>query len=358
MRLASTAAPNRHYYWEAVSQTSNPNGKWNVYAFNMQISKGKSACSTCAADYTEFGFDQNAIYYSANMFNQAGSAYVYAETFSVNKAAMEAGSKVTAYGFYNLKANGVNVDTVQPVENEAKTGPGVGLLVDSFNMDGDGTSNCSSTACSGIIVWAVNNPGTKNASLSDTVIATKKTYISPPNADDPGCSGCIETLDTRISGTPVYQKGNITFALETGINNGTQVVPGIYWGQIKPTISNGMVTGGSVVQDGYINFSGDQDASFGAVMVTPKGKILMVFDTMSSTIDPSILYATRTQKTPKGTFLPAKYLFKSSTPTNNSRWGDYEATSYTGSSSNQTWFAAQYSGSNADWATYIGEVIF
>jgi hypothetical protein len=351
------SCPEQTYYWEAVSQTSNPNGKWNVYAFNMQISKGKGACATCAADYTEFGFDQKAIYFSGNMFNQAGSAYVYAETFSVNKAAMESGSKVTAYGFYDLQANGVYVDTVQPVENQATSGPGVGLLVDSFNMNGDGSADCLSTACSGIIVWAVNNPGMKSASLSGTVIATKNTYISPPNADEPGCAGCIETLDTRISGTPVYQKGNITFALETGVNNGTQVVPGIYWGQIKPTISNGTVTGGSVVQDGYINFSGDQDASFGAVMVTPKGKILMVFDTMSSTIDPSIMYATRTLKTPKGTFLAAKYLFKSSTPTNNSRWGDYEATSYTGSSSNETWFAAQYSGSNADWATYIGEVI-
>jgi hypothetical protein len=356
--LGLNNCPEQTIYWEAVSQTNNPNGKWNVYAFNMQISSGKGACATCAADYTEFGFDQSAIYYSANMFNQQGTAYVYAETFSVSKSAMESGSSVTAYGFYGLQANGVYVDTVQPVENQAKTGPGVGLLVDAFNMNGDGSADCFSTACSGIIVWAVNNPGTQTASLSGTVIATKKTYISPPNADDPGCSGCIETLDTRISGTPIYQKNNITFALETGLNNGKQVVPSIYWGQIKPTISSGVVTGGSITQDGYVHFGGDQTASFGAVMVTPKGNILMVFDTMSSTIDPSILYATRTTKTAKGKFLAAKYLFKATTPTNNSRWGDYEATSYTGVSSNETWFSAQYSGSNADWATYIGEVKF
>jgi hypothetical protein len=350
--------PEQTFYWEAVSQTNNPNGKWNVYQFNMQISSGPNSCSTCAADYTEFGFDQSSIYFSGNMFNQQGSAYVYAETWSVSKSAMESGSSVTAYGFYDLTANGVPVDTVQPVENEQTTGPGVGLLVDSFNMYGDGSADCFTTACSGIIVWAVNNPGTSSVSLSGVVVPTTKTYISPPNADEPGCSQCIETIDTRITGTPVYQKNKITWSLDTGVNNGTQVVPGIYWGQVKPTISGGVVTGGTITQDGYVNFSGDQDASFGAEMVTPLGKVLMVFDTMSSTIDPSILYATRGTKLAKGKFNTAVYLIQSTTPTNNSRWGDYEATSYTGSTSNNTWFASQYSGSNADWATYIGEVNF
>jgi hypothetical protein len=356
--LGLNSCPEQTIYWEAVSQTANPNGAWNVYAFNMQISSGQNSCSTCVADYTEFGFDQTSIYFSGNMFTQSGSAYDYAETWSVSKSAMESGSSVTAYGFYDLTANGVNVDTVQPVENEQTSGPGVGVLVDSFNMDGDGSADCYTTACSGIIVWAVNNPGTSNASLSGVIVPTKKTYISPPNADEPGCSQCIETIDTRITGTPVYQKNKITFSLDTGVNNGTQVVPGIYWGQVKPTISSGSVTGGSIVQDGYVNFSGDQDASFGAEMVTPLGKVLMVFDTMSSSIDPSILYATRGVKMTKGKFAPAQYLIQSTTPTNNSRWGDYEATSYTGSNTNNTWFAAQYSGTNADWATYIGEVNF
>src|SRR5260370_6143469 len=75
-------------YWIAVSQTSNPNGAWNVYAFNMAINVSGS-CPTCAADFTEFGFDQTAIYFSGNMFTQDGSAFVYAETFSALKSRME-----------------------------------------------------------------------------------------------------------------------------------------------------------------------------------------------------------------------------------------------------------------------------
>src|SRR6266702_6543740 len=143
--------PEKTLYWIAVSQTNNPNGVWNVYAFNMALS------TTNAADYTEFGFDQTAIYFSGNMFNKNGSIYEYAESFSALKSTMEAGSPVTAYGFFNFKANGVLLDTVQPVESDAATSPGAGLLINSFNINGDGTHNFLSTACSGLVVWAIKN---------------------------------------------------------------------------------------------------------------------------------------------------------------------------------------------------------
>jgi hypothetical protein len=343
--------PEKTLYWIAVSQTNNPNGVWNVYAFNMAFG------TTNVADYTEFGFDQTAIYFSGNMFNKSGSAYQNAESFSALKSTMEAGSSVTAYGFTSFTANGVFVDTLQPVENEASSGPGAGLLINSFNMNGDGTHNCLTTACSGVVVWAIANPGTSSASVTGVIASTSFTYISPPLADEPGCAGCIETLDTRISGTPVFQVGSISFALETAINNGTQNVPGIFWGLVQPTISGGVITGASVNLNGTFNFSGDRAASFPALMQTKTGNLLMVFDTMSNTIDPSIMYATRLT-TDIGGFEPAIFLKKSLVATTNTRWGDYEATSYDGTTTNNVWFAAQYSGTNQDWATFIGKVNF
>jgi hypothetical protein len=48
--------------------------------------------STDAADYTQFGFGPDAVYFTANMFNNDGNAYVEAETFEANKKQMEAGS--------------------------------------------------------------------------------------------------------------------------------------------------------------------------------------------------------------------------------------------------------------------------
>src|SRR5205807_2899774 len=73
----------------------------------------------------------------------------------------------------------------------------------------------SSDVCSSDLA----NPGKSTISVSGAIISTK-TYIVPPNADEPGCSGCVDTNDTRISGTPVFQKGLISFSLNTGLNNG------------------------------------------------------------------------------------------------------------------------------------------
>ena len=347
--LGLNSCPELTHYWIAVSQTNNPNGKWNIYSFDM------SSGTTNVADYTEFGFDQAAIYFSGNMFTQNGSAFAYAESFSALKSTMEAGQSVTAFGFTQFTANGALLDTVQPIENDTSSGPGIGILINSFNINGDGTNDCSTTACSGIVLWAIDNPGTSSVSASGLIISTTSTYINPPLADEPGCAGCIETLDTRISGTPVYQVGQISFALESAVNNGTQNVPGIFFGLITPTISGGKITGFSVFNNGTFAFAGDQAASFAALMQTKAGHALIVFDTMSSTIDPSIKYVTQDIN---GIFEPTVYLKKATVATNNTHWGEYEATSYDGTTTNNIWFAAQYSGGNADWATFIGKVNF
>ncbi len=343
--------PEQTDYWIAVSQTSNPNGKWNIYEFDMSLG------TTNVADYSQVGFDDQSISFSANMFNQTGSSYVGAEAFSVSKKTMEAGGAVTAFGFNNLMANGVLVDTVQPVEVESPNGSPYksALFINSFNINSGG-GQCSS-GCSGVVVWAIANPGTSSSTMTGTVISTN-TYTLAPNADQPGCTACVETLDTRISGTPVYHAGLISFALETAINNGTQVVPGIFWGQVAPILNDaGVVTTGAVYQQGFFNFTGDNSASFGAVMPNNDGDLLMVFELMGSAINPEVAYVTRRVTFTLGAFHDhGSALQAGATATTNTRWGDYEATSYDYYTSNDIWFAGQYAGASGDWATVMGEI--
>ncbi|HYK86781.1 MAG TPA: hypothetical protein VEV19_15535 [Ktedonobacteraceae bacterium] len=342
-------------YWIAVSQTSNPNGTWNIYAFDMSLG------TTNAADYTQFGFDAHAIYFNANMFNKKGTAYVYDELFAANKKKMENGQSVTAFGFSHLAVNGVLVDTVQPTEGEFPTyaGPPAAVFVNTFNMNGDTSGHdCFTTACNGIVVWGMMNPGTKNETLTGFEVSTPS-YISPPNADQPGCTQCIETIDTRITATPVFNNGQVSWSIDTALTNSTQVVPGILWGQVVPQIVNGQLVGASLYQSGYFGFEGDQDASFGAMMPDLNGNLIMVYDTMSSTLNPSIAFTGRRATFPLGSFHDAgKFLKKGVAPTLDSRWGDYEATSYDGFSTDHIWMSSQYSGANQDWATFIGETQF
>lgn len=347
---AGNTCPFASIYWIAVSQTNDPRGSWFVYGINMTLGTQNNA------DYPGFGFDKKAVYFTANMFSNAHS-YQYAEIVFGSKSLMESGQTVTFHAFSDMTVNGAPVDTVQPVETEltksAQTEPE--LLINSFNINFGG-GQCSSL-CSGVVVWSLSNPTGTKPVLTGVVIATN-TYGLPPFADQPACTQCLETFDVRITGTPVFANGLISFALETGLNNGTQLVPGIFWGQVQPTFTSGKISGGSITQSGYLGFAGDQAASFAALMPRKSGNLLIVFDVMSHTLNPSIDYATRLTTDPAGTFESPLLLVNGKNSTPDTRWGDYSATSYDGLSTNNVWFAAQYTVTNGDWSTYIAKAIF
>ncbi|HLX59194.1 MAG TPA: LamG domain-containing protein [Ktedonobacteraceae bacterium] len=344
--------PFQALYWIGVSQTSDPNGAWNVYSFDM------SNGTTNGVDFTEFGFDAQAAYFTGNMFNQSGSTFQYAEVFAVSKALMESGANVTPHGFSDLKLNGVAVDSVQPVETEARSysGPNVGLFINSLNYN-FGSSSCSS-GCQGLVVWAVANPTSASPSITSAFLNTN-TYTLPPYADQPGCTHCIDTDETQILSTPIYHNGLISFALNTGVNNGTQVVPGIFWGQVSPIINEdtGNITSASMWQSGYFDYSGDTAACYGALMPDGDGNLFMVFDRMSSSLNPEVDYVSRRVIFSAGLFHDAGTTLKAGDArfSSGNLWGDFDATSYDGPGTDNVWFAGEYSSANGDWSTYIGE---
>jgi hypothetical protein len=337
-------------YW--IANLEPVSGTINVYRFDMALG------TTNVADYTQFGFNATTVSFTGNMFNNKGTAYEYAEAQFADKKAMQNGAPVTPVAFTKLSANGVLVDTVQPVETETPIAgdPGVQYLVNSFNINGDTFGDdCFSTACHGFVVWAYN-PATKKIT---SAFVESPSYISPPNADEPSCTQCIETIDTRITGTPVYSTGAgaplISFGIGTALFNGTNVVAGIFWGQLHPALSAGSLKSASVFQDGRLVFAGDQAASFPAVMHDKNGNLFMVLDTMSSTLNPSIMVTKRLKNDPLGTLHAPTFLKIGDNLTLDTRWGDYEATSYTGFSTNHVWVASQYSAINGDWATFIAQ---
>jgi len=359
----NSSCPEKTLYWIGVSQTNNPNGLWNIYAFDMRA----GANTTNYADYVQFGFDQQAIYFSANMFNQANTAFQYAEIFAASKSTMENGQFVSFFGFLQLSVTAnrtVFVDTVQPVETEAHKygGPRGGLFINSFDkFFGDPFGdNCRTSNCHGLSVWTLTHPGTSSTTLSFAFVDTNS-YVLPPQADEPGCTGCIETLDTRISGTPPYHNGLISFALESALNNGSQVVPGILWGQVTPELNdNGTLAGAVLYQQGYYAYSGDGAASFGALMPDADGDLFMVFEFMNSSTNPEVAYTARRVAFPLGSFHDGGIVLRSGdAPTTDGRWGDFEATSYDGTTKDDVWFAGEYAPSsgprNGDWSTFIGK---
>ncbi len=340
--------------WIAVSVTGNPNGSWHIYAFDMSFGSG------FWGDYTGFGFDQQGLYYSGNMFNSS-TIFQYAEYCGVRKHMMENGQSVTNFCFIQPSLGGVLVDTMQPALGESlQVGSALGgQFISSENINFGG-GQCVS-GCSGVVVWSMSNPGFSTESVSGFFVSTSG-YSLAPAADQPSCNGCIETLDTRISGTPTWQRGMITFGLETNINNGVQNVPGIFWGQIFVSLNdNGSISSASVFQSGYFFFSsgvgsGDTAASFGALGSDGDGDLYMVYEFMGHSFNPSVVYSARRNTFSLGLFHDAGFYLRSGdASTFDSRWGDYEAFSPAGVPfTNDVWFAGEYATSTGDWSTFIG----
>ncbi|HEY1419315.1 MAG TPA: hypothetical protein VGG90_01240 [Candidatus Dormibacteraeota bacterium] len=374
--------PFKTVYYVSVSQTSNPNGKWNVYEFDMSMGRPFNA------DYTQLGINGQAVYFSSNMFANNGNGF-YAELFEANKAKMEKGQGgFTADGFFNLQGTGPGTsaatgpflaDTVQPTVNLDASAGAAEVFVDT--VDGPDLLNghfCGFTgggladACSGLVVWKMTNPtahdhGGPAPTLTATYEPTKPFAVSPA-ADQPSCNQCIDALDLRITGTPVIRNGVIYGTWDTAVNNRTQVVPGIEWAQIS--------LAGLGSQDssttGYYNYSGDAAATFGTVMPDAQGNVTMVFDHMSQTVFPEIRYI---QKSADGNFHGAGVLLKAGESSYRPelcgtaglpvcRWGDYEAASFDGAG--HIWMASQYANHynglttppafGRNWGTWIGAI--
>ncbi len=339
-------------YWIAVSDTSDPTQSWHVYSFNMDPSK-----TGYYADFTEIGFSHAASCFSGNMFNTAGQ-FQYAEAYCANKASMDNGSAVKAYGFSALALNGTNLDSIQPVDEltSATAGPGGQFFVGTYNINFSGGSCVQS--CNGGVLWLVTNAGLPNQAISGMPFSTTTSYALPPEADEPGCSACLQTDDVRIGGTPVYRAGSVYFAINSAVNNGSQVVPGFVWQQLNPTISStGTIAAVAAYQGaaGFVGGFGNDQASFYPELATDSSNnLVLVVDTSSATLDPSTAYLYRHVLDPLGSLGTYQLIAKGTTATPDYLWGDYNAASWDGI--DDLWIEGQFAPSSSDWGTWLTEV--
>jgi hypothetical protein len=356
-------------YFIAVSQQADPRGVWNVYKFDMSAGTGN------VADFTQLGMDRDGLYFSGNMFNAPGTAYEYAELFEANKRLMERGSTAfTASGFRSITVTGPGgtylVDTVQPVLTLGSDADGE-YFVNTFNgLDPVSGHTCQTAAdaCSGLVLWSLRNPiahdsGGTRPVLTGRYVATRP-YVFAPPASQTTCTQCIDASDLRISAIPVYRNGTVFAAWDTAIGNATQTVPGIEYAQVR-------VVQPADSTSSYYFAGGDTAVTFPAVMPDGSGNVVMVYDLMSSTVNPQTRFVTT--RTDAAQFRGSGYLIKSAgAPYRPSecgtaalpvcRWGDYSASSDDGEGN--IWLAGQYANRNVgpstdpdfssrNWGTWI-----
>ncbi len=339
-------------YWIAVSDTADPTQSWHSYSFNMDPNG-----TGYFADFTQAGFSHAAACFSANMLNTAGR-FEYAELYCANKTAMDNGTPVKAYGFTALGLSGVDLDSIQPVDEltSSTSGPGGEFFVGTYNTNFGGGSCVQS--CNGGVVWLVINAGLPNQSISGTPFVTTTSYALPPSADEPGCDGCLQTGDVRIGGTPIYRAGSIYFAINSAVNNGIQVVPGFVWEQLNPTVlASGSIATVSANQGsaGYITgFGSDQAGFYPEVVTDSSNNLLLVLDTSAAKLSPSLAYLYRHVLDVPGMLGTYQVVKEGITASPDYLWGNYNAASWNGADG--LWIEGEFAPASADWATWITEV--
>ncbi|WP_049971364.1 hypothetical protein [Haladaptatus cibarius] len=224
----------RGWWCIAVSDNSNPNGKWHVYRIPPINNEG-------LVDYPALGLDRDAIYLTQNFFGDV----LEVTMVTLDKEAMYDGQDVTANHFTALdNPNVENVDfTVQPALQPFSGGTdGTFYLVDSV---------FPSPTASALSLWEVTNPVSDPTLDCFTVDVEEFAY--PPTARQPNSDARIDTLGTRLMNAD-YNDGSLWTAhtIQYDWNGDGTAVAAIKWYEIDTATRE-------VVQSGVY---GDPDKSY------------------------------------------------------------------------------------------------
>jgi hypothetical protein len=340
-----------HGYCLAVSKTSDPTGVWYVYGFDLLDKPGFEV------DFGMFAFDQHTVSVSTHMahYRHQGQG-LHAGIFTIDKAALESGStNVAPQGFADIHTSGHDIDTVEPVLVPNTAG---GQPAGEFFMSTEGFNfPCYGIRpyCTHLYVFMLSGSGNSQSISGGDV--EMQPYRFTPVANTPKCKRCLETVGPMMTTSPVYNKGLISFAFGTGVNNGSQEIAAIRWGQLAPTVTGMQLTSTRLIQSGTLEYPGDRAAFFPSVMTDYAGSFYMVFDVSSSTQSPSVYVAARRASDPFNQLTEVQLVKGGAAPPDVFPWGDYTAGAFSGSSG-PVWFASEYAGVNNEFGTEIFNVNF
>ena len=387
-------AGNVGYLLLAVSQTNNPAGAWFNYGRVIQI----GAVDECP-DYPTLGNDNNnwfgetvgeeaavanngGIYVGINQFSaDCNGGFIQNYLFLLPKAQIYKGLGFGYWFEFGLSdpRNGALLDTLQPHNVFAANNKPPAIYVVASDNIRFSNGQCFS-GCNGLVVWAVTNPfgfnhGGPSPEFSVTTTGTRFNYFLPTSADEPGCNGCIDTLDTRISGSVQYNAGEIFGALETqdptfGTGENSPI-----WFELHPVMggSNSRCTGSYTNacadiaaveernEDCFVcgGWGGHGSAYFATLQPDNENNVLMTytFSSQNAGAYPGPVWTSRRVSQGDNTMNGIGIEFFGGGQYLQFRWGDYSGTApdLTNAKYPTMWFSGMQANSAGNWNTIIGE---
>jgi hypothetical protein len=334
----------------AVSQTSDPTGRWNIYRIDVTndgTNTGGVNPGPYLGDYPHMGADANGIYLTVNAYPWHENGFSGAQVFALSKAQLAAGA--ASVTMQHIDTSGM----VNAPSEAGSTQPGFTLWpaqspgTSSFNRANNGTeyflsSNAADEAqkpVSGsagtrtsrqLIAWTLTNTASLNTaspavSLSNKILTVGQ-YGVPPKQQQPGSGTapatavpqghCLNDETTvTIAGTGCWHLLVTPAAHAAGAevvaspdSNDTRMQQVTYangklWGALDTALNpdGGPQRAGiawyivnpstpKVVRTGYLGASG-HDLTYPAIGVTPSGRGVMAFTDTGDTTYPSAAYA-------------------------------------------------------------------
>src|SRR5215471_2920570 len=334
----------------AVSQTSNPTGRWNIYKLDVTndgTNTGGANPGPYLGDYPHMGADKNGVYLTVNAYPWHANGFSGAQVFALSKAQLAAGAAnvtvqhIDTSGMVNAPSDAGSTQpgfTVWPAQS-----PGTS----SFNTSNNGTEyflssnaadeaqmpvsgNAGTRTSHQLVVWTMTNTASLNTasaavSLSNRILTVGQ-YGVPPKQQQPGSGtapstdvpqghclndettvtivgpGCWQLL---VSPTAHEGRAEVVASPDSNDTRMQQVTyaNGKLWGALDTAVNpnGGPQRAGvawyivnpatpKVVLSGYLGASG-HDFTYPAIGVTTSGRGVMAFTDTGDTTYPSAAYA-------------------------------------------------------------------
>jgi hypothetical protein len=329
------------YYCLGVSQTNNPTGGWNIYAF-------PTASGSDFFDYPHAGVGRDAIYMGANIFG--ATSFKESRIWAFDKWAMYNGQPAASAS----KPLATTEDTPQPLNlhgwNQGTwptSGPHYFFTETNFNG-----------ATYSVFSWANPFSGASPVKVGTVNLSTYTgvTAGMPVNVPQSGGSA-IQANDFRPQDFE-YRNGYAWSVSTIACNPGSGTVNCVRWAKINP--ANATIAAAGVYG------SNGQHRIFADLAVNHCDDMAVGYTKSSSSMWPSIFYTGRKAGDPAGTLqaeaqLKAGEIAYTAFDSVPRRWGDY--TEMTIAPDGVTfWYLGEYSKNTGTtsgrWGTWIGSFSF
>ncbi len=316
----------------AVSQTSDPLGAWNRYAFQF----------TYMPDYPKLAVWPDGYYATFNTFNNGNFQGMAVAVFERDKMLIgDPNAQMVYFGEYSSRYGYLpsDLDGDAPPAGTPNYIVGINFFTNHTMEIWKLTPDWLNTSNSTYMLSAVLTP----ASFNDVINGIPQ----------PGTSTKLDEFTGRVMFRLPFRRINGYNVMLANHTINVSGKAGIRWYELRDTGS-----GWSIYQQG--TYSPDaQNRWMGSIAMAGNGDIALGYSVASSSLYPSIRYTGRTADAPLGemNITETEIVTGLSSQSGIDRWGDYSCMTVDPSTDTTFWFTNEYMKSNS-WATRICEFDF